>query len=199
MPVPLPDYVFRRRGDAWELRFNGGEDNILTHAEGCDAIRLLLSNPCKDFSIEDFIPKSAVDETLMDANEKANLIERQNDEEFETISLEARDSVRAKLRELKADLEADDFFDEAEKAKAQEEYDKIVKYLSASLNKNGKPRKLNIMGKRKYDKVYRSVHNVIKKIRKFDEPMAEHLKKYISFGNAPVYRCPNQEIHWTVS
>ncbi len=199
VPVPLPDYVFRRRGDAWELRFNGGDDNILTHAEGCDAIRLLLSNPCKEFSIEDFIPKSAVDEVLMDADERANLFERQNDEEFEAISPEARDSVRAKLRELKADLEADDFFDEAEKEKAQEEYDKIVKYLSASLNKNGKPRKLNIMGKRKYDKVYRSVHNVIKKIRKFDEPMAEHLKKYISFGNAPVYRCPNQEIHWTVS
>ena len=51
----LEDFVFRKKGGAWIVRYAGGEDFILPASKGAAYLHILLSNPQTEMSVVDLV------------------------------------------------------------------------------------------------------------------------------------------------
>ena len=186
--------IFRREGDAWKVSFNGIMVPNVPHSIGMDYIKYLLENSYQLTSASAFIKTPPT-------SEEASPLIKMNKEQLEKLGLTKSTSL-GDVRETVDDIAKHEFknkiqdlvetindktLPESERLKAQEEKEQLIKYLSGSLNKNGKPRK-------SYNKGRTSVSNAITRaithIRKHHSPLAEHLGKNIHLGYSCIYTPP---------
>ncbi len=197
LPVEMPEYIFRLKGESWELRYKGGEINILQNYAGCSYIVRLLAQPNTPLTLEEIDPSNIPSaEICVDADELAQGFNSGNSYEPATDK-KALEEYNTKLKELRAGLElARAENNSVYELACEEEMDQIKAHLSKVLKVGGKARNLNTANKKKTDQIRRNIKTVCTKIAVFDSELSEHLHKQISIGEKTVtYKSP-QTVTW---
>jgi len=87
------DYVFRKKGQAWQVRFDGGEEFILLPSKGAAYLHILLSHPGKTFYVAGLVTMVAKEPLKYALGDAGELSDR-----------EAVTAYRARYAELEEEL-----------------------------------------------------------------------------------------------
>lgn len=209
VPVKQPDHYFRRRGDAWEARFQGRNPLTLLNAnKGCGYLQVLLAHPREELSIFSIVCGSAIDEC------DAVLRGVPSDETFEEgfsvtqgpplgdagvvadrkAVLQYQKRALALLREIEEARDAGDFERVAE---LEDEAIQVAQAVTSATGKGGRLRKTKDTRKNVLDAFRNAVKRAIKTIGDYDTVFAEHLTNAIKFGFEASYQ-PTSDIAWDV-
>jgi hypothetical protein len=183
-PPGMPDFVFRKKGQAWWVRFAGKEDYILLPSRGAAYLYLLLSRPNEAHSVVKLV--------LQVAKAPANFI---LGDAGERIDAEARTAYRARYAELMEEgRKAEQNNDEAAVERCRNEMDA----LAHEIEHRGftiKPKKEKDDRERLRKSFQMAVRRAIKDIAKFDPQMAAHFQNAVRCGLIPVYD-PRDKVEW---
>jgi hypothetical protein len=194
IPIKAPmvnsssDNVFKKKGQAWVVRFAGGEEFILLPSKGAAYLHQLLSQQGVQLSPIDMacrVAKSGAQYALGDAGEKADR--------------EALAAYRAKLIDLREDLqEAKDNNDHGAQDRIQREIDALAEQVSEAVGLGGRLRKDSDDRERVRKAVCNAVKRAVRDISQFDQRLAAHLSPpRLICGRNPSY-LPDQDTKWEV-
>lgn len=173
-PVPVPEKpddpnVFRRCGEAWEVRFAGGHSFILLPAKGVTYLHRLLAAPRKPIAAVDL----AFGEVLSVFAGAADAI----------LDKDGITAYRAKLLELLADRErALTENDTLLQAEIDQETATIELELKRAVSPRGQNRSLPDAREKVRKAVGLAIARTLKKISNYDKKLAAHLQ-------SPVFQC----------
>jgi hypothetical protein len=184
--APLGEYVFRRKGDVWQVRFAGGEDFILLPSKGAAYLHLLLSNPGASFTVASLSVRVAKDPTsycLGDAGE--------------VLDAEALAAYRTRAQEAAEELkEARERADVAAQAKLREEIEWLAEEVRKGRGFHGRGRKQYDDRERVRQRVRVAIRRAVRRIGEYDARLAEHLSPpRLVCGWNPGYT-PGPGIRW---
>lgn len=180
------DYVFRRKGKAWEVRFAGGQDFILLPTKGAAYLHILLSNPRTAFPVTKlvFLVAKAPDQyPLGDAGEASDR--------------DALAAYRAEYERLKDEMEtARELGDEERQAKIRADMEFLADHIKRDTGLGGRLRR-DSDDRDRVRKAFRArIRAVVQEIAQFDKRLAEHLKPpNLKCGWEPCYD-PKERIEW---
>lgn len=180
------DYIFRKKGQVWALRFAGGEEQILLPSKGAAYLHILLSNPGTPFSAIDLacrVARRRQEYALSDAGEK--------------IDQEAMTAYKARYAELEEEMEeAKTNNDSGQKQRVQSEMTALAAEIQKAKDRGGKLKKDSDDRERVRKAVGNAIRTAVKAIAQFDKRMAEHLKTpRLCCGNNPMYM-PTDGVVW---
>ena len=181
-----PDNIFRKRGDAWELRFNGKKSFNLSNVDkGCEYIRELLNHPNQGNPVWEIV-----------ANDESNLLNAAIGQVDDSkIDIEGLKTYYDRLTYAKSELViAQNDGDDAACTRLTREIETILQEVNC-ITHNGKIIDINEEKRKHYNAFLRAVKRAIKKIKETDTALASHLENSIQFGNYPVYQ-PSKPIRW---
>jgi hypothetical protein len=199
----LPDNIFRRKGGAWQVRFNGDRDFILLPTKGAEYLCILLGRPGTEIPIIDLVSGATVNyyTHLIDIHnaEEEGVRVSENHPMFSAIGKvsdwKAVNECRLELARLQVELEQA----RADNNNVEEEHcnQQIAKLLSYLDQAGGIGKLRNARDKRKNlsDSLRNSVNTVIRKIAESDKSFADHLTESLKFGSNPSYR-PQTPVSW---
>lgn len=171
-PPPLADYVFQKKGQAWQVRYAGGREFILLRSKGAAYLHILLANPGTPISatkLASTIALRPIDHLLGDAGDAS-------DEDALT-------AYRARCEELQEDLEeAKANNDIGREEKIREEIQEIAEHIKRDTGLRGKPRKASSDRERVRKAVGNAIRRARNEIAKYDKDLADHLR-------SPTLRC----------
>ena len=185
-PPQPADYTFRKKGQAWEVRFAGGPDFILLPSKGAAYLQILLSHAGQPISAVDLACRVSKHPERFSLGSAGG-----------TADKEALTAYHARLQELNEEMEeAKENLDTARQVKIEEEREWIRKEVRRHTGLGGKPRKDGDDRDRVRKAVGIAIRRTIREIENYDANLAAHLK-------APVLRCglspcysPSTGIHW---
>jgi hypothetical protein len=170
-------YVFRKKGDLWEVTFNGGEPFYLENTLGARYLDYLLHHPN--------VPMAAFELEVLVTPEKGQARSKE--------SIQPESDVRAKrqYREALGDLQeqrrrANEAGDQA----GVRDLDREIKKLSAAVNKRGG---MADTGERARSNVRHAVRLVVEQLEEGgpeEQALAEHLHDCLSTGHECQYSQP---------
>jgi len=178
--------VFRKRGDFWEIVFQGEEVGPLKHAKGLSYIHLLLRHPSEEISVEKLseIEGGKIVTSLTEPHEILDL--RAKKEIFGTIE---------KLRNQREIAKEKHEFIVVENL--DEEIQKLESHVQPDFNIGKKSRRFGD----EEDKARRRVYGCIKSAKEIilqkSEPLYSHLEKSITSGLSCRYT-PSPLIEWVL-
>ncbi|HBT75719.1 MAG TPA: hypothetical protein DEB39_02075, partial [Planctomycetaceae bacterium] len=181
-----PDNIFHKRGDVWELRFNGKKPfNLSSAGKGCEYIRELLIRPNQDAPVWEIV-----------ANDESDLLKAALGQVGDSkIDPEGLKTYYNRLTAANAELEkAQKNDDDAACDRLTEEIAGIRQEVNR-VTHNGKIIDVNEEKRKHYNSFLRAVKRAITKIGETDAAFAEHLNNSIHYGNHPVYNPPSP-IQW---
>lgn len=205
-PESLPANIFRRKGDAWQVRFNNKRDFIVLPTKGAEYLCSLLSRPNENIPIVELICGATIDHCnhMIDVQEAIqNGLHISSDNPiFRSIGKvsdwQALKEYRNALAELQADLErAKEENDNVGVQQCEEDIAVIMGKINEAIGA-GKGLK-NALDKRKnlVDAMRKAINAVINKISETDKEFAAYLKGTVKFGYNPSYR-PSTSILWEI-
>jgi hypothetical protein len=182
----LGNYVFRKKGQVWQLRFAGGTDFILLPSKGAAYLSILLANPD--------VPISAVDLAFRVARNPKRYVLGSAGENSDAEALEA---YAAKLTDLREELE---------KAKCdnnvglqetlQGEIESLTGELKSGHGLGNRLRRASDDRDRIRKAVGNAIRRSVKAIAQYDARLAQHLKsRALRLGLTPLYS-PEEEFVW---
>jgi 7-cyano-7-deazaguanine synthase in queuosine biosynthesis len=199
----LPASIFRRRGGAWQARFQGGQEFIVLPQKGADYIHRLLSTPGEALDAVDIVCSAAADycHYLMNAQAAIDdgLRSRHNpllDTLGEIADWEAIGQYRDEANRLRGEIDrarADQ--NEGLVRELESEIAEIVATINSALGIGGKLRRAKDKRKNIRDGFRSNVKRAIEKIEQSDPNFAKHLKEYLTFGDCPKYH-PPEAVAW---
>ncbi len=210
-----PNNIFRRRGNVWELRFNGQTSFNLSNCDtGCRHIHRLITNPNKKFEVwylvhwekisilEDELRKRAdhpdaaqrSSKNTIDPDGISKLLKKSFHQSDQRTDGKALYETQQKLEELREELD-EIKNDPIRQEKLTEEIEKINAQLAADTGMGGKIRREGKKMGNNRTSFYNAVKRAIDTIRETDVPFADYLKNSITCGANPVYNPPSP-IQW---
>jgi 7-cyano-7-deazaguanine synthase in queuosine biosynthesis len=182
----MEDYVLRKKGQVWEVRFAGGQDFILLPSKGAAYLHLLLSHPDVAFSAADMASRVAKNPDRYALGSAGEQSDR-----------EALTAYRARYEELMEELdEARRNNDSAAESRIQDEIEWLTEQIRKDLGPGGRLRKASDDRERVRKAVSNAIRRAINDIGQFDLRLAEHLKPpRLKCGLNPSYS-PDEAIHW---
>jgi hypothetical protein len=185
-PMILQDYVFRRKGQVWIVRFAGGSDFILLPSKGVAYLHVLLSNPRTIFSVTDIVFQVAK-ETDRYALGNAG----------EGSDREALAAYRVRYEELKSELEeARDNNDLGQQERIRNEMSSLAQHIKHDQGLGGRLRKEADDRERIRKSFQAAIRRAVDEIANYDRRLAEHLKSpRIRCGWNPCYDSQT-DIEW---
>jgi len=196
--------VFRRVGEGWEVRYDGGKKIVLLGTSlGPASIAYLLERPNKKVSAIDL--DKAVGDSQHAARERIDL----NHEELESADqmpncqeVADRDALRAAeaaLTEARCKLEeAKQSGDVTETESLETQIDQLEHYLKSARGLSGKTRSFADVRERARSRVAARIRRTLKKLEKECPALAKHLDAKIDFGGNLQY-CPAADVRWVTS
>lgn len=189
----LKDFVFRKKGQAWIVRYAGGADFILLPCKGAAYLNILLSNPRVEFSVTDLVlqvAKAPQQFQLGSAGEAADQ--------------DAFAAYRVRYEELKEKLaEAQNYTDQGMAPPFPEsDIRQEMVFLAEQIKKDkglGKRIRNASDDRDRVRKAFQAnIRRVTKEIAKYDRRLAEHLKSpRLRCGWSPSYD-PHDDIRWDI-
>ncbi len=188
-PTPDPDpppvapwtgseYMFRKQGDMWLVRYRGGEIYPVTDNKGMVHIHTLLQRPGDYISTDTLTSISEGQDIARDSLQ---------------ISLDATDeavaSVRKSLRKLEEEIEeAKEFSHDDEVARLELQQEQLVTWLAQETRRGGKAGRELKAVKQSRDRAWKNIDRAIDGIKKHSQPLAAHLGEELERGHLARYR-----------
>lgn len=173
---------FRRRGAAWLVRFEGGEDFVLLSSRGASYLYELITHPNVAMSAAQLMYAVTRNPALrtLDAGE-------------ERVDREARMGLRVRFTELEEGIrEAQSAGDEGREEQLSEERTKLMAELRRVFGPGGRPRRLDGEAGRVRKAVGNAITRAIDEIRKYEPYLAAHLDSpYLQRGRNLQYSPPD--------
>jgi hypothetical protein len=199
----LPSNVFRHEAGHWMVRFNGRRAFTLPHLKGADYLCQLLSAPNQPKAAVEIMSGAACDHTdriitLHEAVESGLSVSSNPliASVGNVADWQALREYRAELRDLTAQREGAIRENRTvELTQIESDMAILTGKINEAVGLGGRQRQSRDKRKNLRDSFRNAVNLVIQKLRHCDEPLADHLKACIRFGNDPVY-APKDEIAW---
>ena len=189
--IPLEDFVFRKKGGAWIVRYAGGEDFILPASKGAAYLHILLENPKTEMNVTDLVLRVAKAPQKFQLGSAGEVTDQQ-----------ALAVYRAKYEELKENLSEAQRYAEQGMAPPIPESDirQEMNFLIEQIRKDtglGKRIRRASDDRDRVRKAFQaSIRRVSKEIAQYDRRFAEHLKPpRLRCGLSPRYD-PQDDIEW---
>jgi hypothetical protein len=174
----LAGAMFRRDGELWTMMFEG-RGVRLPQAKGFDDLARLLARPGVEIHCLEL-----ADRPLEQAGGERVLDDR------------ARREIRARARDLQAEIEAADAANDLGRAEqAREELDQIMELLSGALGLGGRSRGLGSPAERARSSVTWRIRSAIKRIATVHPRLARHLQNAVRTGTFCAYQ-PETPVDW---
>ena len=190
--------AFRKNGEYWTIEY-AGDAFRLKDAKGLAYLATLISNPGREFHVLDLgtgvsTTSAASDRELSDAGLQAGDL----GDAGEMIDAEARAAYKARLLDLREELEeAQEFNDPERAAHAQEEIETLSQELARAMGIGGRVRKAGSVAERARLNVGRAINTVIKKISSESLGLGQHLTAAVKTGTFCSYTPdPRLPIRW---
>jgi hypothetical protein len=164
---PRPNNLFRRKGQAWEVRFAGGEEFILLASRGAAYLHLLLSHPTRWFS----------------GPELSCLVSQQQDRfglgsAGEVLEEEMLAGYRARYEELQEEAdEAKRNNDEGTRERCEREMAFFLDEIKRAQGLGGELRQASDDRERVRKAVGNAIRRTVTEISKHDPALAKHLER----------------------
>jgi tetratricopeptide (TPR) repeat protein len=195
--------ALRREGDVWRVEFEG-RTKFVKDAKGLRHLALLLDNPGVEFHAVDMVGAAEGTTSAGRANAAGDgdvEVRRAGDGDAGALlDPQAKREYRARLEDLRADIEEAESFNDPERAaRAREEMEFIARELSSAVGLGGRDRKAASNAERARVNVTRAVKGVIRRIAAEDESLGRELETTVHTG----YFCrfepdPRRPVTWQV-
>ncbi len=209
MPTdPSPNNYIWKKGQCWAIRFEGNIEKIYTPDIGFYHLQLLLENPGTPFSASEL----DVAVSRRTKNELRGSISAGEDPPDGGVSVfgqsdagamldaDAVRSYRLRLEEIEEGLsEARSNNDLARIEALENEKEWITSELTNAHGLGGKIRKLADERNKVRNRVCNAIRRALKKIKQYDKPLSDHLKRPIlSLGHTVSY-IPRDGLNWSTT
>ncbi len=180
--------VFRREGDYWTVAFRGRTFR-LRDSKGLRYLDQLLTNPGKEIhaldlaAASDGLPAGVRRPSGSRRAAKEDGLATGSADAGEVLDATARAAYRNRLKDLGAEREEAERFNDPERAaRAAEEIDTIEKELASAFGLGGRARRTGSQAERARVNVRNSISAALKALSKHDPALAEHLSLTIRTG-----------------
>lgn len=199
---------FVRRGDYWQVRYDGGEEQIYPAEVGFDYLHHLLQNPGRAYTasaLSAAVGPAAVANrrpTTREAPEGTHA-EGNGFGGDELIDAEGRENLRRRVGEIEIELAAWQGVATPDRAEAVEalerERDQIAAELRRATGKGGRPRKTLDPANRVRNRVCNAIRRAVERIHALDPRLAAHLSRpSLHLGHSVQY-APPAETRWSTT
>jgi|GEM_PF-1686741 len=206
IPEPEPENIFRKCGDAWEIRFNGGEKFMLTTGHtGATYLHFMLARPnvatavveiMKSVSGEsgDCVSPDRLDEDDLSAGYSlSDLPNKQADFIADEAAIrQYRQEMQLIMKEI-ADAEAAG--DNITAEQLRQDLNELMAAVNEVVSPMNQGKRFLDQVKRLIDSFRKSVNFTIGRIEIHDIKAAAHFNRNIKFGQGPGY-FPENQIDW---
>jgi hypothetical protein len=207
-PELEPENIFRKCGDAWEVRWQGGEKFMLTTGNtGASYLNFMLrhanvSTPVAEImrsvsgETMDYVSAYRLDEN--DISSGYSMSDLPSGNSGVIADNKALEQYRQEIQLLRKEIiEAEADGDNITVEQLQQDLDKLTAAINEAVSPTGQKRMLN-SSLRTIENSFRNIINrTIKKITEYDIDLAEHLKNSITCGTNPIY-APSVNIYWNL-
>ena len=182
----LGEYVFRRAGQAWQVRFAGGKEFILLPSKGAAYLQLMLSRPQCDHPVTELAYVVAREPTRFALGSAG-----------EAADPEALSAYRARYDDLQGELNsARNNGNHMQETQIREEMAFLAEEIKRDKGLHGRLRKEADDRERIRKAFQAAIRRVVKEIQKYDKDFANHLKTpTLRCGWNPCYD-PRGHIEW---
>jgi hypothetical protein len=195
--------VFRREGDYWSVIYEGSVVR-LRDSKGLRYLATLLANPGREFHSVDLETMDGRGDSgatpLRPGGATRDELDVRSDlgDAGEMLDATAKDAYRARVRDLRAELdEAEAFNDPARAAKVREELDFIESELARAVGLGGRDRRAASHAERARLNVTRAIRAAMRNLARANPSLGEHLSSTIRTGRYCAYTPdPRAEISW---
>lgn len=202
------DYVLRRLGAWWVVRYEGREPFMLNDSLGLQYIAKLLGHPGEEITALELVvwvagkPASHAGETYakMTNDQLAEEDMRKTNLDYgdTVIDPQARAEYTAELRELNEEISEAERINEVGKlAKLKEEKEMLINELRSAVGLSGRLRKTSSPAEKARKRVWSRVTDSLRLIGEKDKALKEHLDKAIRKGQRLEYR-PPKPLSWSL-
>jgi len=195
-PEPT-EHAFRREGEYWTVVYEGSVAR-LRDSKGMRYLSVLLAHPGREFHAVD-LETSETDATVAPRSGPAELGVRPDlGDAGEMLDATAKAAYKARLDELRAELEeAEDFNDPARVAKTKEEIDFLTSELARAVGLGGRDRRAASHAERARLNVTRAIRAAMGNLDRANPPLGRHLSSTIHTGRFCSYTPdPRAQVAW---
>lgn len=205
--APTEQYIFRRNGEVWEIRYDSEDSVLVQPRKGFKYICLLLAKPGKSFSLQEI--KDKIDPPPP-SKHKEDDIDKEEDEDGEMapiyrprtqlhladkiLSPKELAGVKTKLKEMQA--ESDDSETSMTRREELDEHIQHAKdYLREVADKAGRSRQFANANEKYRTAVANNIDNAIQALPPELKDLAQHFNGCITKGYTLKYS-PASTINW---
>jgi len=191
--------ALRRRGEVWEVRWDG-EPFSIRDVKGMHHLARLLAEPDREFAALDLVGAAGLGGgTGPGVSELAQDGLHEDAGAHAVLDEEAKRAYRARLQELDEEIEEATAFNDHERAaSAQEEREAIVHELAVAVGLRGRDRSFTSSGERARVNATRAIRSAIERITRADAALGRHLSVAVQTGTCCVYRPDAPGVAWDV-
>jgi tetratricopeptide (TPR) repeat protein len=170
-PRQTPSLSMTQTGDTWLVTFGNVEFHV-KNVRGVRMLATLVAEPNREFHVIDLSGTPSSDSERVDLGDSGPAIDE-----------EARRQYRARVAELRGELEeAEEWNDTARAERAREELDAIEAELSRAVGLGGRHRRRGSAAERARVNVQRRIRDAIRRIEAFHPGLAKHLDRSVRTG-----------------
>jgi tetratricopeptide (TPR) repeat protein len=191
-PAPVPETRFVREGDFWTIAYDDTTVR-LRDLKGLCYLALLLARPGRELHVLELVAadggmapqQTGVGEEDLHAGRPTGL--------DSLVDARAKQEYRARIEELRADLEeARRFNDDERAARLEEELDALVGELTRAAGLGGRSRPSSAPAERARVNVTKAIRTAIKLMEPESPALAEHLSASVRTGRFCSYAPPGE-------
>jgi hypothetical protein len=181
-----PEYMFRKAGEGFEIKFKGKPSILLKETVGLKYIQFLLSNPNTTIPVQELASiRQNVSSTKSRRFDYDTLQKDEPGSHKEYSDEELRPIAHRLEQKLREKEEANNAHDYEKAEKLQAEIEEMAAYLREAKNRKHNPQteKLRIG-------VKNAISDAVKRIEAYDSELAQHLNERVSTGYTCMYSNP---------
>jgi tetratricopeptide (TPR) repeat protein len=191
--------VLAREGDVWRLDFEGRVLRV-RDAKGMRHLALLLANPGVEFHAVEVAGSAEGTGVAAVAEAQGLAVRAGTGDAGVALDTQAKAEYRARLEDLRADIEEAEAFNDPERAaRAREEMDFIAQELSSAVGLGGRDRRAASAAERARVNVTRALKREIRRIADEDARLGRELSTTVRTGTFCAYEPdPRRPVTWDV-
>ncbi|MFZ5452670.1 MAG: hypothetical protein ACOZF2_12515 [Thermodesulfobacteriota bacterium] len=195
-PQAVAGNVFQKTGQFWTISYEGHTFR-LKDSKDLQYLRFLLAHPEEEFHAQRLLAE--VEGTASAPGVEATKMKRQLLDDDLNVSSpdnagpllddQARKEYKRRLKDLAAELEEAQEFNDFERAgRLEEEIEALKKKLAAAYGLGGRARKLADPGEKARKTISKSIGRALEHIQENNENLWRHLQNALSLGSFPAYK-----------
>ena len=202
----MPDFIFRRKGWNWQIRFDGGEDLSFPNWKGFQYLHQLILSPGKPVDALDAMASASAETCrhLMSTHEAIDSGFVPSDNALlsaagEVADWEAIRQYRSEIHRLLAEKEkASRANSTVELAQIEQDLAFFINQVNEAIGIRGNLNLAKNRQRRVADAFSKSVRRALDELENWHSACSAHLRQTIAFGNYPLYQ-PSSPPDWEIT